>query len=259
MEGLEGDTAAFVGGLAELPWTQEDAAIERKRPWRRRILRVLILLPLLAVLGSAAWVLLFRWVPVPATALMLARRLETGKDQRHDWVPLEKIAPSLGLAVMAAEDQNFAEHWGFDWQAIEKALAHNERSRRKRGASTVTQQLAKNLFLWEGRTWIRKGAEAWFTLLLELEWPKRRILEVYLNSVEFGEGVFGAEAAAQRFFRKPAARLSAEESALLAAVLPSPRRFRADAPSAHVRGRQAWILEQMRLMGGEKVVKELGK
>ncbi len=238
----------------------KEVAIARSRTWPRRLLKAMALAVLLLLGGSLAGVLVLRWAPVPTTALMLARRLEPkARAQVHAWVPLEEIAPSLGLAVLAAEDQNFSEHWGFDWQAIEKALAHNERSRRKKGASTVTQQTAKNLFLWEGRTWVRKGFEAWFTLLLELAWPKRRILEVYLNSVEFGEGVFGAEAAARTFFRKPARRLSAEESALLAAVLPSPRRFRADAPSPYVRGRQAWILEQMRLLGGERVVKELGK
>ena len=238
----------------------KEVAIARSRTWPRRLLKAMALAVLLLLGGSLAGVLVLRWAPVPTTALMLARRLEPkARAQVHAWVPLEEIAPSLGLAVLAAEDQNFSEHWGFDWQAIEKALAHNERSRRKKGASTVTQQTAKNLFLWEGRTWVRKGFEAWFTLLLELAWPKRRILEVYLNSVEFGEGVFGAEAAARTFFRKPARRLSAEESALLAAVLPSPRRFRADAPSPYVRGRQAWILEQMRLMGGDRVVKELGK
>lgn len=238
----------------------KEVAIARSRTWPRRLLKAMALAVLLLLGGSLAGVLVLRWAPVPTTALMLARRLEPkARAQVHAWVPLEEIAPSLGLAVLAAEDQNFSEHWGFDWQAIEKALAHNERSRRKKGASTVTQQTAKNLFLWEGRTWVRKGFEAWFTLLLELAWPKRRILEVYLNSVEFGEGVFGAEAAARTFFRKPAKRLSAEESALLAAVLPSPRRFRADAPSPYVRGRQAWILEQMRLLGGERVVKELGK
>ena len=242
----------------------EEDPIASKRPWYRRILKILVLILLVAVVGSAMGVLLFRWVPVPRTALMTARALESwssgkGRPQVHAWVPLEEIAPSLGLAVLAAEDQNFAEHFGFDWQAIEKALAHNEKSRRKRGASTVTQQTAKNLFLWEGRTWVRKGFEVWFTFLLELEWSKRRILEVYLNSVEFGDGVFGAEAAARTFFRKPAKRLSPQESALLAAVLPSPRRFHADAPSDYVRGRQAWILEQMRMMGGERVVKELGK
>ena len=238
----------------------KEVAIARSRTWPRRLLKALALAVLLLLGGSLAGVLVLRWAPVPTTALMLVRRLEPkARAQVHAWVPLEEIAPSLGLAVLAAEDQNFSEHWGFDWQAIEKALAHNERSRRKKGASTVTQQTAKNLFLWEGRTWVRKGFEAWFTLLLELAWPKRRILEVYLNSVEFGEGVFGAEAAARTFFRKPARRLSAEESALLAAVLPSPRRFRADAPSPYVRGRQAWILEQMRLLGGERVVKELGK
>jgi monofunctional biosynthetic peptidoglycan transglycosylase len=165
----------------------------------------------------------------------------------------------MGLAVIAAEDQNFPEHSGFDWQAIEKALAHNERSRRKRGASTVSQQTAKNLFCWESRSWLRKGAEAWFTLLIETLWSKRRILEVYLNIVEFGDGLYGVEAASQAVFRKPAKRLTASECALLAAVLPNPHRYKARAPSAYVLGRQAWILKQMQQLGGEAVVKELGK
>lgn len=138
----------------------------------------------------------FRFVPVPVSALMVQRRLEawsTGRPYaaRHTWVPLEEIAPSLGVAVIAAEDQNFADHFGFDWQAIERAVQHNETSRRKRGASTVSQQTAKNLFLWNSRSWTRKGLEAWCTLLLEAGWSKKRILEVYLNIVEFGDGIYG--------------------------------------------------------------------
>ncbi len=207
-------------------------------------------------------VLTFRFVPVPASGLMVQRRIEawsSGKPyvSRHRWVPLEDISPSLGAAVIAAEDQNFAEHFGFDWQAIEKAVQHNEKSRRKRGASTVSQQTAKNLFLWNSRSWTRKGLEAWFTLLIEAGWSKKRILEIYLNIVEFGDGIYGAEAAARTYFGKPAKRLSPSEAALLAAVLPNPRKFHANAPSEYIRGRQAWILNQMRHLGGEQVVKDL--
>jgi monofunctional biosynthetic peptidoglycan transglycosylase len=207
-------------------------------------------------------VLVFRFVPVPTSGLMVQRRVEAWAGDkpytsRHRWVPLEDISPSLGAAVIAAEDQNFTEHFGFDWQAIEKAVQHNEHSRRKRGASTVSQQTAKNLFLWSSRSWTRKGLEAWFTLLIEAGWSKKRILEVYLNIVEFGDGVYGAEAAARTFFGKPAKRLTPSEAALLAAVLPNPRRFHAGAPSEYIRGRQAWILNQMRQLGGDQLVRDL--
>jgi monofunctional biosynthetic peptidoglycan transglycosylase len=160
---------------------------------------------------------------------------------------------------MAGEDQNFPDHYGFDWNAIEKAIAHNERSRKKRGASTISQQTAKNLFLWESRSWLRKGAEAYFTLLIETVWPKARILEIYLNIVEFGDGIYGVEAASQTFFHKPAHSLRPSEAALLAAVLPSPHRFRADAPTPYLRERQGWILAQMRNLGGDLAVRELEK
>ena len=163
----------------------------------------------------------------------------------------------MGVAVIAAEDQNFEDHFGFDWEAIEKAIAHNEHSRKKRGASTVSQQTAKNLFLWESRSWARKGFEVYFTLLLEACWSKRRILEVYLNIVEFGDGVYGVEAASRKFFGRSAAALTSGQAALLAAVLPSPRRYRADAPSPYLRGRQEWILRQMRQLGGDQVVRNL--
>jgi monofunctional biosynthetic peptidoglycan transglycosylase len=163
----------------------------------------------------------------------------------------------MGVAVIAGEDQNFPDHFGFDWKAIEKAVEHNESSRRKRGASTVSMQTAKNLFLWESRSWLRKGFEAYFTLLLESTWPKKRILEVYLNIVEFGDGIYGVEAASRAYFGKAAKRLTPSEAALLAAVLPNPHKYRANAPSEYVRGRQEWILGQMRQLGGEQVVKAL--
>ncbi len=234
----------------------------KKRGWGRRILVWTGWAVGLFLLLNLILVAVFRYVPVPTSGLMVQRRLEAWSDSkpytsRHRWVPLEDISPSLGLAVIAAEDQNFPEHFGFDWQAIEKAVQHNEHSRRKRGASTVSQQTAKNLFLWSTRSWTRKGLEAWFTLVLEAGWSKKRILEVYLNIVEFGDGVYGAEAAARTFFGKPAKRLTPSEAALLAAVLPNPHKFHASAPSEYIRGRQAWILNQMRQLGGDQVVKDL--
>jgi monofunctional biosynthetic peptidoglycan transglycosylase len=227
-----------------------------------RLLRALGLCVLGLLLASAGLVLALRFVPVPVSALMVERRVEAWGSGRpcaslHHWEPLERIAPCMGVAVIAGEDQNFEDHFGFDWQAIEKAIAHNEHSRKKRGASTVSQQTAKNLFLWESRSWARKGCEAYFTLLLETLWSKRRILEVYLNIVEFGDGVYGVEAASRKFFGRPASSLDPAQAALLAAVLPSPRRYRADAPSPYVRGRQEWILRQMRQLGGDQVVRSL--
>ena len=234
----------------------------KKRSWMRRILIFLGWVVGLFLVLNILLVAVFRFVPVPTSGLMVQRRIESWSSDkpyksRHTWVPLEDIAPSLGAAVIAAEDQNFTEHFGFDWQAIEKAVQHNEHSRRKRGASTVSQQTAKNLFLWSSRSWTRKGLEAWFTLLIEAGWSKKRILEVYLNIVEFGDGIYGAEAAARTFFGKPAKRLTPSEAALLAAVLPNPHRFHADAPSDYIRGRQAWILNQMRQLGGDQLVKDL--
>ena len=173
-----------------------------------------------------------------------------GYVAHSDWVSMDEISPWMGLAVIAAEDQTFPDHWGFDVAAIEKALSHNERNENRiRGASTLSQQTVKNLFLWDGRSWLRKGLEAGLTV--ETVWSKKRILTVYLNIAEFGDGVFGVEAAAQRYFGKPASRLTQSEAALLAAVLPNPLRFKAAAPSGYVRSRQAWILRQMRQLGGE--------
>ncbi|EMB4324577.1 monofunctional biosynthetic peptidoglycan transglycosylase [Pluralibacter gergoviae] len=230
---------------------------QRRSPagWLRRILLRAVLL--LAVVWGGG-ILLFSVVPVPFSAVMVERQLgawlrgDFGYVAHSDWVGMDEISPWMGLAVIAAEDQKFPEHWGFDVAAIEKALAHNERSdSRIRGASTLSQQTAKNVFLWDGRSWLRKGLEAGLTVGIETVWSKRRILTVYLNVAEFGNGVFGVEAAAQRYFHKPASRLTMSEAALLAAVLPNPLRFRADAPSGYVRSRQAWIMRQMGQLGGE--------
>ena len=226
---------------------------------RRIFLRAVIVLGVFWGGGIA----LFSVMPVPFSAVMVERQLgawlsgDFGYVAHSDWVSMDEISPWMGLAVIAAEDQKFPDHWGFDVTAIEKALAHNERNENRiRGASTLSQQTAKNLFLWDGRSWVRKGLEAGLTLGMETVWSKKRILTVYLNIAEFGDGVFGVEAAAQRYFHKPASRLSLSEAALLAAVLPNPLRFKANAPSGYVRSRQAWIMRQMRQLGGESFMRE---
>jgi len=176
---------------------------------------------------------------------------------RQQWVDWANTSPHVKVAGIAAEDQNFPAHYGFDLKSINDALADRERGRRVRGASTISQQVAKNLFLWPDQSWLRKGFEAYFTVLSETLWPKQRILEVYLNIAEFGRGVYGVGAASDVYFHKPAARLSPYDGALLAAVLPSPKRMRVNAPSNYVRSRQQWILGQMRGLGGTNLLKEL--
>ncbi len=225
-------------GPAPLP---PPAPASRPRP-RFRAVRWLLWLLATPVLASHLLVIALRWLPPPTTAFML--QSPTRPVQYH-WVPAEQIASVAGRAVIAAEDQKFRDHGGFDFEAIEKALTHNERSRRTRGASTLSQQVAKNVFLWQGRSWLRKGLEVYATLLIEWTWGKDRILEVYLNVAEFGPGIYGIEAAARHFFGKPAARLTPEEAARLAAVLPSPRRWRANPPGPYVQSRSQWILRQM--------------
>lgn len=226
---------------------------------RRIFLRAVVVLAVFWGGGIA----LFSVMPVPFSAVMVERQLgawlsgDFGYVAHSDWVSMDEISPWMGLAVIAAEDQKFPDHWGFDVTAIEKALAHNERNENRiRGASTLSQQTAKNLFLWDGRSWVRKGLEAGLTLGMETVWSKKRILTVYLNIAEFGDGIFGVEAAAQRYFHKPASRLSLSEAALLAAVLPNPLRFKANAPSGYVRNRQAWIMRQMRQLGGVSFMRE---
>jgi monofunctional biosynthetic peptidoglycan transglycosylase len=200
---------------------------------------------------TVLWVLLYKFVPVPFTPLMAIRSLEGDKDYetRHDWVPIDEISPYLQLAVICAEDQTFLSHSGFDRKAIEKALENNDKGKKIRGGSTISQQTAKNAFLWPDRTWLRKGMEAYFTLLIETLWSKERILEVYLNSVEMGNGVFGAEAASQYWFKKSAKNLRAENAAAIAAILPSPQRYKANPPGAYVARRTQWIVRQMRYYG----------
>lgn len=203
-------------------------------------------------------ILLFSFLPVPYSSVMLQKQVSAWSDgnfkywAHQTWVPMDEISPHMALAVIASEDQTFPTHWGFDLKAISKVL-----ETQNRGASTLTQQTVKNLFLWNGRSWIRKGLEAGLTVGVELVWTKRRILTVYLNVAEFGEGIFGVEQAAQHFFSKSAKQLTAAEAALLAAVLPNPIRYKVNAPSAYVYSRQQWILRQMQQLGGVNVVKAL--
>jgi monofunctional glycosyltransferase len=210
-----------------------------------------------ALLLSVFAVLALRFIPPWTTAFIVDARVTSWFDDdprpwklQREWRDLDAISPQVQLAVIAAEDQRFFEHAGFDFKQIRKALNQAGRNGRPRGASTLSQQVAKNLFLWNGRSWVRKGIEAWFTVLIELLWPKERILEVYLNIAEFGRGIYGVEAATQAFYRKPAARLSRAEAARLAAVLPNPVRMRADKPSKYVQRRQREIEAQMRALGG---------
>ena len=231
------------------------SSVAPRSPWRR-LGRWLWRGALALVLGSVLLVLALRYVAPPTSAFMLARSMaawragDAGFRLRYEWVGQDRIAPSLPIALVAAEDQKFPLHHGFDLESIGKAWEERDGDAPRRGASTITQQVAKNLFLWPGRSWVRKGLEAWFTALIELLWPKQRILEVYANVAEFGDGVYGAEAAAQHYFRKPAAALGGRESARLAAVLPNPKRLRVERPSSYVSMRVAWIERQVVQLGG---------
>jgi monofunctional biosynthetic peptidoglycan transglycosylase len=227
---------------------------------RRRAARLILQVALGFLVATAVPVLVLRWVPPRASSIMLQREIEARFDGeravlRHRWVPLRQISPELAIAVVTAEDQKFPVHSGFDWGSIGEVIEQGDA--RPRGASTLTQQVAKNLFLWPGRSFLRKGLEAWFTILLEALWPKRRILEVYLNIAEFGPGVYGAGAASERYFGKPASALGRRESALLAAVLPSPRRLHAANPSAYLLERAAWIERHAAGLGGRSYLSDL--
>jgi len=208
-------------------------------------------------------VFLLRWLNPVTSAFMLTARVQavinrdTSYRTNYRWVSLEQISPHAALAVIASEDQLFPFHNGFDLNSIREAVRASERGKRLRGASTISQQVAKNLFLWSGRSFVRKALEAWFTVLIEAMWPKERILEVYLNVIQLGKGLYGVEAASQRYFHKPAARLSSSEAALLAAVLPNPIRLRIDNPSRYVLTQRDRILEQMRDLGGSSYLRAL--
>jgi len=220
----------------------------------RKIVRYLLKGLVACFLFSVVITLIYRFVPVPVTPLMIIRyfELEEGRIEK-DWIPLHEISPSLPLAVVTAEDQKFAEHYGFDLEAIEKAMKYNERHKGKRmkGASTISQQTAKNVFLWPGRSWIRKGLEVYFTFMIELLWSKERIMEVYLNVIEMGPGVYGAEAASRYYFHKNAGKLTKKESATIAAILPNPLKWSASSPTPYIIRKRNWIMRRMGKMQWE--------
>lgn len=203
---------------------------------------------------SILLVIVFKWVPIPFTPLMAIRAIENkweGKDAvlSHDWVPLEEISPNLQKAVIASEDGNFLNHHGFDFKAMQKAFKNNQKGKRIKGGSTISQQTAKNVFLWQGRSYLRKGLEAYFTVLIELIWGKERIMEVYLNSIEMGKGVYGAEEAAKHWYRKSAVNLTKREAAGIAAILPNPLKYKATNSSSYIERRKDKILRNMRHIG----------
>jgi monofunctional biosynthetic peptidoglycan transglycosylase len=239
-----------------------------KKSWPRRLVRWTFIGLVVAFLVTALPVVAMRWVDPWYSAFMLDAALDASRAGKtnyqtdYRWVGLEQISPHAAVAVIAAEDQFFPFHTGFDLKSIREAVRHNEKQAKKRrprirGASTITQQVAKNLFLWSGRSYFRKGLEVYFTLLIELTWPKERTLEVYLNIAQFGDGIYGVEAAGQRFYRMPAARLGRYEAATMAAVLPNPITFKVNAPSPYVTQRRDFILEQMRRLGGPNYLREL--
>jgi monofunctional biosynthetic peptidoglycan transglycosylase len=215
-----------------------------RRRFRRYVTTALGIVMLVSITLTLPW----RWLAPPTTAFILQDRFHHKSRIHQRWVPFGEISPALPIAVVAAEDQKFPHHHGFDFQSLSEAL--QEERRHRRGASTISQQLAKNLYLWPGRSLLRKALEAYFTVLIEFTWPKRRILEVYLNVVEFGPKVYGVDAASRLFFGKPPSRITSREAALLAAVLPSPKRMSALRPSEYVRKRASEIEAVVRALGG---------
>lgn len=219
------------------------------------IFRLLLTLFIITIL----WVAVYAFVPVPGTPLMLARYFGEDVPINHTWTPLEEIAPDMQLAVIAAEDNRFVLHNGFDWEEIEKARKEAEKGKKLRGASTISQQTAKNVFLWHGRSWVRKGLEAYFTTLIEFMWGKERIMEVYLNSIETGEGLYGIAAVAQANFEKKPGELTREECALIAATLPNPRHYSSKKPSRYIQKRKRTIMKNMNYIQHNNLYLKTGK
>jgi monofunctional biosynthetic peptidoglycan transglycosylase len=224
-------------------------------PTLKLFLTTIFLGVLAIVFISIILVLPWRWIPPPTSAFMLTEQWQTDQKPLYEWVSLDEISPYMGIAVVASEDQKFPHHYGFDLQSIADAL--NQSTDRPRGASTISQQVAKNLFLWNGRSYVRKGIEAWLTVLIETLWPKQRILEVYVNIAEFGPGIYGVGAASLTFWSKSPLHLTAYDCAVLAAVLPNPKRMSAAQPSAYVQQRATHILRQIRNLGGPQYLNQL--
>lgn len=227
------------------------------RKFFRRLLRTLIKIVILIIILSVGWVVLYKYVNPPITPLMIITYFEGADRIEKKWRGYDEISDYMKLAVIASEDQKFPFHDGFDVQAIEEAIDEKMKGERLRGASTISQQTAKNVFLWPERSWLRKGIEAYFTVLLEKIWGKERILEVYLNVIETGVGIYGVEEAGEIYFRTPANKINKEEAALIAATLPAPDILSAAHPSEYVRERQRWIIHQMGNLGGVSYLKNI--
>lgn len=223
----------------------------KKRSWGKRIWRFCWKSVMWFFIFTISWVILYRWIDPPFTYLQLRERWTRpdGVEFRHEWVDADDISLNMKLAVVASEDNNFMKHNGLDWGAIEKAKKYNATHKKKRGASTISQQVAKNVFLWPGRNWIRKGFEVYFTYLIEFFWSKERIMEVYLNVIEMGPYKFGVGAAAKDYFKTTPSRLTKDQAALIAASLPNPKKFNPSKPSNYMRKRQGAIVRLMRLIG----------
>lgn len=239
--------------------------LEMERPkvkWYKVLITNTIKIALWFFAISILWVLIYKWVDPPITHLMLKRKMEAFIDGKpheiqYKFVAFENVSSNLKMAVIAAEDQKFDSHFGFDFEAIDSAIDHNKRSKRKRGASTISQQTAKNVFLWDGKNFIRKGLEAYFTLLIECIWGKERILEVYLNVAEMGNLTFGVEAASRRYFYKSAKATSLSEASAIAAILPNPLLFKVKSPTKYIIKKKTWIRNQYYALGGKKYLENL--
>ncbi|GAA4245321.1 monofunctional biosynthetic peptidoglycan transglycosylase [Winogradskyella damuponensis] len=217
----------------------------------KKLFRFFGKLLLWSIILSIGFVVLYKYIPIPGTPLMAIRYFEDNESKmwEHNWVPIENMSEHIQLAVICSEDQKFLDHNGFDIEAIEKAYEYNKKGKRIRGGSTISQQTAKNVFLWPERSWLRKGLETYFTFLIENIWSKERILEVYLNSIEMGPNIYGVDAAAQHWFNKTAANLSAYEAAAIASILPNPRTYRANPATNYIQKRKQWIVKQMQFYG----------
>lgn len=210
------------------------------------------------ILFSIVSIIIMRWINPWGSMLMLERKITNWNvTQQRIWKDWDEISDNIKIAVIASEDQNFSNHWGFDFKAINTALEYNKNNKKIHGASTITQQVAKNIFLWPNRSWIRKGFESWFTIWIEFIWPKKRTLEIYLNSVEWGEGIFGIEAASRHYFNVSAKRLTVYQASLLAATLPNPRKWNPAAPNNYVQKKAVWIQNQIKNLGDKNYLKQL--
>ena len=236
-----------------------------KKSFKKKLFRLFKWLTKIVIIFfvlSVFFIFIMRWINPITSSIMIQRQISTiirGDFNfiKYNWVNYDDVSPYVPIAIVAAEDQNFPNHFGFDFKQIEKALKQNKKGKRIRGASTITQQVAKNLFLWEGKSFIRKGIEAYFTILIELLWNKKRILEVHMNIAEMGNNIFGVGTASWAYFKRSPKKLSISQAALLAAILPNPNKYSAIKPSGYVRGRQNWIIRQINSLGGPKYLMDI--